>query len=142
MEGHAPSRGRRLPTCVRCWRYSYPVSCITSDTSCRATTVLHQSRADTLISEEPDALITLVRVCGGGWRVTAGSTRHLSGTAIPVAGHSSRTEAAPAGELDRSASRSHCVPSTQIVGVWRAHHKRPFLTARYAPAKTMYYPPI
>ena len=33
--------------------------------SCRATMVLHQRGADTLSSEEPDALIALVRVCGG-----------------------------------------------------------------------------
>ena len=66
---------------MRALALPYPVSCITSDTSCRATTVLHQSRADTLMSEEPDALIALVRVCGGlagnRWVYPAGAIRFL-----------------------------------------------------------------
>jgi len=36
---------------------------------------MHQSCADTLATEEPDELITHVRVCGGAGWVTIGSTR-------------------------------------------------------------------
>jgi len=38
---------------------------------------MRQSRADTLVTEEPDALIAHVRVCGGAGWVTTGSTRKL-----------------------------------------------------------------
>jgi hypothetical protein len=41
--------------------------------------VMRQRDVETLITEEPDALIAHVRVCGGAGRATAGSTR--SGTA-------------------------------------------------------------
>jgi hypothetical protein len=37
--------------------------------------VMRQSCADALATEEPDALIAHVRVCGGAGRVTVGSTR-------------------------------------------------------------------
>jgi hypothetical protein len=36
---------------------------------------MRQSCADTLATEEPDALIAHVRVCGGAGWVTIGSTR-------------------------------------------------------------------
>src|SRR6185295_4902966 len=36
---------------------------------------MRQSCADALATEEPDALIAHVRVCGGAGRVTVGSTR-------------------------------------------------------------------
>ena len=36
---------------------------------------MRQSGADALATEEPDALIAHVRVCGGAGRVTVGSTR-------------------------------------------------------------------
>jgi hypothetical protein len=42
----------------------------------QGSTVMRQSRADTLVTEEPDAFIAHVRGCGrAGW-VTTGSTRH------------------------------------------------------------------
>ena len=41
--------GLNVPTAVK------RGSCTASDTTCRAAMVLHQSRADTLITEEPDA---------------------------------------------------------------------------------------
>jgi hypothetical protein len=41
----------------------------------QGSTVMRQSRADTLVTEEPDALIAHVRVCGGAGWVTTGSTR-------------------------------------------------------------------
>jgi hypothetical protein len=41
--------------------------------------VMRQSGADTLITEEPDERIVHVRICGGGGRVTAGSTRMQEG---------------------------------------------------------------
>ena len=37
--------------------------------------MMRQSRADTLVTEEPDAFIAHVRVCGGAGWVTIGSTR-------------------------------------------------------------------
>ncbi len=37
--------------------------------------MMHQSGAETLVTEEPYALIAHVRVCGGAGRATAGSTR-------------------------------------------------------------------
>jgi hypothetical protein len=36
---------------------------------------MRQRRAETLVTEEPYALIALVRICGGAGRVTTGSTR-------------------------------------------------------------------
>jgi hypothetical protein len=44
----------------------------------QGSTVMHQSRAGTLAPEEPDELITHVRVCGGAGWVTTGSTRKLT----------------------------------------------------------------
>jgi hypothetical protein len=41
----------------------------------QGSTVMRQSRAETLVTEEPDALIAHVRVCGGAGWVTTGSTR-------------------------------------------------------------------
>jgi hypothetical protein len=38
---------------------------------------MRQSGAETLVTEEPDALIAHVRVCGGAGRVTTGSTRKI-----------------------------------------------------------------
>jgi hypothetical protein len=53
--------------------------------------VMRQSGAETLVTEEPDALIAHVRDCGGAGWVTTGSTRkrtaHSAGfVAIPGAG--------------------------------------------------------
>ena len=41
----------------------------------RGSKALRQSGAETLMTEEPDALVAHVRVCGGAGRVTAGPTR-------------------------------------------------------------------
>ena|SRR5437868_3653690 len=41
----------------------------------QGSTVMRQSGAETLVTEEPDAFIAHVRVCGGAGWVTTGSTR-------------------------------------------------------------------
>ena len=74
--------GERLPTCGGAGASAYPVSCITSDTSCRATTVLHQSCAD-----DSDVRGTGCVNCArpglwGAWRVTAGSTRQVRSVSL------------------------------------------------------------
>jgi hypothetical protein len=43
---------------------------------------MRQSRAETLVTEEPDALIAHVRVCGGAGWVTTGSTRKVTGKSV------------------------------------------------------------
>ena len=43
---------------------------------------MRQSRADTLVTEEPDALIAHVRVCGGAGWVTTGSTRKATASSL------------------------------------------------------------
>src|SRR6266436_3245814 len=44
----------------------------------QGSTVMRQSGAETLVTEEPYAFIAHVRVCGGAGRETAGSTRKLT----------------------------------------------------------------
>ena len=51
----------------------------------QGSTVMRQSRADTLVTEEPDALIAHVRVCGGAGWVTTGSTRKCTVAVTTVA---------------------------------------------------------
>jgi len=48
----------------------------------QGSTVMRQSRADTLVTEEPDALIAHVRGCGGAGWVTTGSTRKLTASSL------------------------------------------------------------
>jgi hypothetical protein len=43
---------------------------------------MRQSGADTLATEEPDELITHVRVCGGAGWVTTGSTRKPTANSV------------------------------------------------------------
>ena len=49
---------------------------------CRAAKVMHQSGAETLVTEEPYALIAHVRVCGGAGWATAGSTRKATASSV------------------------------------------------------------
>src|SRR5438094_9939973 len=56
--------------------YPHPGLSTPSDLAMQGSTVMRQSRADTLVTEEPDALIAHVRVCGGAGWVTTGSTRN------------------------------------------------------------------
>ena len=51
---------------------------------CRAAKVMHQSGAETLVTEEPYALIAHVRVCGGAGWATAGSTRKLTASSVDM----------------------------------------------------------
>ncbi len=51
----------------------------------QGSTVMRQSRADTLVTEEPDALIAHVRVCGGAGWVTTGSTRKATAYSLRYA---------------------------------------------------------
>ena len=53
----------------------HPKSSTTSDGALQGSTVMRQSSAETLVTEEPYELIAHVRICGGAGRVTAGSTR-------------------------------------------------------------------
>ena len=55
----------------------------------QGSTVMRQSGAATLATEEPDAFIAHVRVCGGAGWVTTGSTRKGRGHILPspIAGH-------------------------------------------------------
>jgi len=46
--------------------------------------VMHQSGAETLVTEEPYALIAHVRVCGGAGWVTTGSTRQPTASRCDV----------------------------------------------------------
>src|SRR5438094_9982573 len=55
--------------------YPHPGLSTPSDLAMQGSTVMRQSRADTLVTEEPYALIAHVRVCGGAGWVTTGSTR-------------------------------------------------------------------
>jgi tetratricopeptide (TPR) repeat protein len=48
----------------------------------QGSTVMRQSGAETLVTEEPYALIAHVRVCGGAGWVTTGSTRRVAGLGI------------------------------------------------------------
>jgi len=48
----------------------------------QGSTVMRQSRAETLVTEEPDALIAHVRVCGGAGWVTTGSTRKATANSL------------------------------------------------------------
>ncbi|HEY5867367.1 MAG TPA: hypothetical protein VI542_17730 [Candidatus Tectomicrobia bacterium] len=51
----------------------------------QGSTVMRQSRADTLVTEEPDAFIAHVRVCGGAGWVTTGSTRKATASSVRCA---------------------------------------------------------
>ena len=53
----------------------HPKSSTTSDGALQGSTVMRQSSAETLVTEEPYELIAHVRICGGAGRVTAGPTR-------------------------------------------------------------------
>ena len=53
----------------------YPRSSTTSDRVLQGSTVMRQSGAETLVTEEPYELIAHVRICGGAGWATAGSTR-------------------------------------------------------------------
>ena len=44
--------------------------------------MMRQSRAETLVTEEPYELIAHVRICGGAGRVTAGPTRKLTAGSV------------------------------------------------------------
>jgi hypothetical protein len=56
-----------------------------SDLAMQGSTVRRQSRADTLVTEEPDALMAHVRVCGGAGWVTTGSTRKATAASVRCA---------------------------------------------------------
>ena len=55
--------------------------------------MMRQSCADALATEEPDALITHVRVCGGAGWVTIGSTRKPTPYSVRCAPASGRGSA-------------------------------------------------
>src|SRR5437667_12544286 len=63
----------------------HPGSSTPSDLAMQGSTVMRQSGAATLATEEPDALIAHVRVCGGAGWVTIGSTRKLTAYSLRFA---------------------------------------------------------
>src|SRR5205823_929835 len=56
-----------------------------SDLAMQGSTVMRQRCAATLATEEPDAVIAHVRVCGGAGWVTTGSTRKLTAYSLRFA---------------------------------------------------------
>jgi hypothetical protein len=56
----------------------------------QGSTVMRQSGAETLVTEEPDALIAHVRICGGAGWVTTGSARKLTAHSAGFLGYSRR----------------------------------------------------
>jgi hypothetical protein len=57
----------------------------------QGSTVMRQSSAEALVTEEPYALIAHVRVCGGAGWVTIGSTRQLTPSSLRFAPASGRS---------------------------------------------------
>jgi len=60
----------------------HPGSSTPSDLAMQGSTVMRQSGAATLATEEPEAFIAHVRVCGGAGWVTTGSTRKATASSL------------------------------------------------------------
>ena len=74
--------GRSSRRCYRPLSSPHPGLSTPSDVAMQGSTVMRQSRAATLVTEEPDAFIAHVRVCGGAGWVTTGSTRKATGNSL------------------------------------------------------------
>ena len=70
--------GRSSRSWCRPMACPHPGSSTPSDLAMQGSTVMRQSGAATLATEEQDACMAHVRVCGGAGWVTTGSTRKLT----------------------------------------------------------------
>jgi hypothetical protein len=76
---------------------------------------MRQRGAETLVTEEPDALIAHVRVCGGAGWVTTGSTRKPTPSSLRYASASGRGSPRALSAKKKSAVATHmglCVRRT------------------------------